>query len=76
MDDLFQLAQLALVVVFSAGILVAGRLFMRRWPIVRRALRAYLNNRAAPPRRWWRGRCDPWSINPARWSSFLRHSVI
>jgi len=30
MDDLFQLAQLALVVVFSAGILVAGRLFMRR----------------------------------------------
>ena len=30
MDDLFQLAQLALVVVFGAGILVAGRLFMRR----------------------------------------------
>ena len=30
MDDLFQLAQLALVVAFGAGILVAGRLFMRR----------------------------------------------
>jgi len=30
MDDLFQLAQLALVVVFGAAILVAGRLFMRR----------------------------------------------
>ena len=29
MPDLFQLAQLALVAVFAAGLLVAGHLFMR-----------------------------------------------
>ena len=43
-----------------AGMLVAGRLFMRRGPIVGRALRAYLNNRAAPivrrPASGWRSR--------------------
>jgi hypothetical protein len=30
MDDLFHLAQLALVVVFGAGLFVAGRMFIRR----------------------------------------------
>jgi hypothetical protein len=30
MDDLFQLAQLALVVVFGAVLFVAGRMFIRR----------------------------------------------
>jgi hypothetical protein len=30
MPDLFQLAQLALVVVFATGLLVGGHLFMRR----------------------------------------------
>ena len=30
MDDLFQLAQLALIVVFGVGLLVAGQLFIRR----------------------------------------------
>ena len=30
MDELFQLAQLALVVVFGVGLLVAGRFFIRR----------------------------------------------
>ena len=30
MDDLFQLVQLALVVVFGAGLFVAGRMFIRR----------------------------------------------